>query len=98
MSGYSPSESDPPPTYTPSTVIPTLYDDTHRGVWALEYSIMSMGHRANLIGYLEHHDPTSDGSFAICIAGGTGACVSKVSNHRSSPLQSEDDPRFLHKL
>ncbi|EIM86542.1 uncharacterized protein STEHIDRAFT_57583 [Stereum hirsutum FP-91666 SS1] len=81
MSTYSSSESDPPPSYysgdSGSTVIPTLYDDTHRGVSAFDYSIMSMGNRANLIGYLEHHDPTSDGSFSICIAGGNGACVSK---------------------
>ena len=39
---------------------------------------MSMGNRPNLIGYLEHHNPTTDGSVAICMAGGNGVFVQKV--------------------
>ncbi|KAJ3509644.1 hypothetical protein NLJ89_g5108 [Agrocybe chaxingu] len=67
--------STQPPGYVE---IPTLYDETHRGKWALMPDISSMGNNANLIGYLEHHDPSTDGSFAICLAGGSGNFVSKA--------------------
>lgn len=39
---------------------------------------MSLADRATLIAYLEHHAPTTDGSFSVCIAGGNGVFVSKV--------------------
>lgn len=63
-----------PPAYT----IPVLYDETHRGRWTLEPSIASMGAVETLTGYLEHHAPSTDGSFGICVAGGTGNFVSQV--------------------
>ena len=65
--------SNSPPAY-----ITTVHDDTHRGKWPNDLSIMSMGNRPNLIGYLEHHNPTTDGSVAICMAGGNGVFVQKV--------------------
>ena len=43
-----------------------------------------MANSPNLLGYLEHHSPTSDGSFSICIAGGIGSFVSKVRIRRHS--------------
>jgi len=39
---------------------------------------MSVANHATLIGYLEHHATTTDGSFAMCIAGGNGVFVSKT--------------------
>lgn len=42
-------------------------------------AINSMANQPNIIGYLEHHKPTTDGSFAICAAGGTGVFVKKAS-------------------
>ena len=65
-----------PPSYIE---IPTLYDETHRGKWAFAPEIASMGNAANMIGQLEHFHSTTDGSFAICVAGGSGAFVSQVS-------------------
>lgn len=70
--------ANPPPPYSETDTIPTLYDDTHRGLWGFDYSVGTIGNSANLIGYLEHHDPQTDGSFGICVAGGNGVCVSKV--------------------
>lgn len=65
-----------PPSY--NTAIPTLYDETHRGVWFPTAEIASMGNRGNLLGHLEHHAATTDGSFSICLANGRGAFVSQV--------------------
>ncbi|KAF9471774.1 hypothetical protein BDN70DRAFT_767240, partial [Pholiota conissans] len=58
--------------------IPTIYDETFRSVSYLEPTIGSIGNRPNLVGYLEHHAPTTDGSFSICVAGGEGVFVSKA--------------------
>ena len=57
--------------------VPTLYDETHRGIWHLEPHVASAGHRVCLIAYLEHHKPTTDGSFGVCIAGGSGNFISQ---------------------
>lgn len=59
----------------PST--PTLYDETHRGIWHLNPHIASMGNRVCLIAHLEHHEDSTDGSFGVCIAGGSGNFISK---------------------
>jgi len=59
-------------------IIPTLYDETFRGVAAHTFNVATVGDLANLIGHLEHHSPDTDGSFGICVAGGTGALVSKA--------------------
>ena len=64
-----------PPEYVD---IQTLYDETHRGKWAFAPEIASMGNRANITGYLEYSSPATDGSFAICLAGGMGNFVSQV--------------------
>jgi hypothetical protein len=59
--------------------IPTLYDDTHRGKWAFDFEIASMGNLPNLLAYLEYYDPAqTDGSIGICVAGGRGNFISKV--------------------
>jgi roadblock/LC7 domain-containing protein len=71
--------SEPPRAY-----IPTIYDETHRAIQYMDPSIRSMANRATLIAYLEHHAPTTDGSFAVCIAGGNGVFVSKVHNASDS--------------
>ena len=65
-------DSNPPP------YVRIVYDETHRGKWYMQLSIASMAHLAHLLGYLEHHTPSTDGSFGVCIAGGTGVFVSKV--------------------
>lgn len=57
--------------------IPTVYDETHRGIWHLEPHIASMGHRVCLIAHLEQHKQTTDGSFGVCIAGGSGNFISQ---------------------
>ncbi len=57
--------------------VPTVYDETHRGIWHLEPHVASAGHRVCLIAYLEHHKPTTDGSFGVCIAGGSGNFISQ---------------------
>lgn len=64
---------DAPPPY-----IRTVYDETHRGIWFQQPSIMSIADRPNLLGHLEHHAPTTDGSFAIAVASGQGSFVSQV--------------------
>ncbi|KAJ8082630.1 hypothetical protein AAF712_012553 [Marasmius tenuissimus] len=66
--------SNNPPPYTG---IPTLYDETHHGKWYMQPEVASMGNLANLMGYLEHHGPHTDGSFAITVAGGNVTLVSK---------------------
>ncbi|KAF8987510.1 hypothetical protein BDQ17DRAFT_1374991 [Cyathus striatus] len=68
----TPADAPPPPPY-----IQTLYDETHRSKYYQEPRIMSMAHRPNLIGYLEHHAPTTDGSFSICVASGEGVFISE---------------------
>ncbi|KAF9040366.1 hypothetical protein BDZ89DRAFT_1060458 [Hymenopellis radicata] len=70
------SNTETPPTYNEN--LPVLYDETFRGIWGSDFGVASMGNRANLIGYLEHYAPTTDGSFAICIAGGKGVVISKA--------------------
>lgn len=72
---------EPSPPY-----IPTVYDETFRAKHYMEPSIMSIANRATLLGYLDHHPPTTDGSFSICVAGGQGVFVSQVRMiHRASP-------------
>lgn len=67
-------------------VIPVLHDETHHGKWYPLPQVDSMGNCPNLMGYLEHHAPSTDGSFAICIAAGNATLVSKVSQKRLSSL------------
>lgn len=57
--------------------IPTLYDETHRSVWHLNPHVASIGHRVCLIAHLEHHEDSTDGSFGVCIAGGSGNFISQ---------------------
>lgn len=74
---YSPASANanvPPPPYTARTV----YDETHRAVNHDEPRIDSVANLSNLIGYFDHPTPASDGSFAICIAGGIGNFIKKV--------------------
>ncbi|KAF9560289.1 hypothetical protein CPC08DRAFT_723452 [Agrocybe pediades] len=68
------SSTPPPPSY----VIPTLYDETFRSRSHIAPTIMSMGNRPNLIGYLDHHAPTTDGSFSMVIIPGDGAFISQA--------------------
>ena len=55
----------------------TLYDETHRGIWHINPHIASFGNSPSLIAHLEHHGPTTDGSFAVCVAGGSGNFINK---------------------
>ena len=58
--------------------IPTLlYDKAHRGIWRTRLQILSLGNSPALIAYLEHHHPSTDGSFAVCIAAGNGNFLGK---------------------
>ena len=67
------STDTPPPPY-----FRTVYDETLRSITYTEPSIMSMANNPNLLGQLEYHSPTSDGSFSICVAGGDGIFISQV--------------------
>lgn len=60
----------------------TVYDDTHQTKTVNAPSIYSMAHRPSLLAYLEHHSPSSDGSFSICVSNGSGAFISKVRHRR----------------
>jgi hypothetical protein len=62
--------------------IPVLYDETHHGKWYMQPRVDGVGSLPNLMGYLEHHAPNTDGSFGICIAGGNVNLVSKVREER----------------
>ncbi|KAJ7768350.1 hypothetical protein B0H16DRAFT_1307798 [Mycena metata] len=55
----------------------TVLDETHRSIHYMEPEIASMATRPNLLGYLEHHAPDTDGSFSVCIAGGHGVIISQ---------------------
>jgi hypothetical protein len=68
------ASNDAPPDYTH-----TVYDETYRAKSYIQPSIMSMGNSPNLLGQLEYHSAQTDGSFAICVAGGEGVFISKVS-------------------
>lgn len=85
-SGYAES-SIAASALTSSSPIPTIYDETHRGRWAVEPEIASVGNSANLLGYLPYHDFSTDGSFAICLAGGSSDFVSQVRLLRSRPVR-----------
>ncbi|KAM6497554.1 hypothetical protein JOM56_008027 [Amanita muscaria] len=65
------TSNDAPPAY-----VHTVYDETYRAKSYIQPSIMSMGTRPNLLGQLEYHSAQTDGSFAICVSGGTGVFVS----------------------
>ena len=82
-------DSNPPP------YVRIVYDETHRGKWYMQLSIASRAHVAHLLGYLEHHTPSTDGSFGVCIASGTGVFVSKVPTtpaRNDSPSSDVDTP------
>lgn len=61
-----------------SATIPVLHDETFHAKWYMDPQVNSMGNCPNLLGSLEHHGPDTDGSFAICIAGGNVTLVKKV--------------------
>jgi len=63
----------------PESPPPTLYDETYRSISYPEPCIGSIANNPNLVGRLEHHSPTTDGSFSICIASGRGVFISQVS-------------------
>jgi hypothetical protein len=65
----------------PTASIPTFYDETFRSKQYVNPSIISVANNPTLLGFLESHAPTTDGSFSICIAGGQGVFVSKVRSH-----------------
>ncbi|KAL0570913.1 hypothetical protein V5O48_011053 [Marasmius crinis-equi] len=60
-----------------SEAIPTLYDETNSGKWHSEAQINGVGNQANLTGQLEHHVPSTDGSFPICVVSGNVTLVSR---------------------
>jgi len=61
-----------------SAPIPVLHDETYHEKRYMDPRVDSIGDRPNLLGYLEHHGPDTDGIFTICIAGGNVTLVSKV--------------------
>ncbi|KAG9039911.1 hypothetical protein FRB95_004383 [Tulasnella sp. JGI-2019a] len=59
----NPAAAPPPPA------VPTLYDETNRGMSAPEDpALLTLSPGVNLIAFMEHHDPTTDGSFGICVS------------------------------
>lgn len=84
-----------PPSY--DSTIPTLYDETHRGTWHMSPHIASMGHVVSLIAHLQHYEAGTDGSFAVCIAGGSGNFISKqlyesIPDYHRPELKTSDLP------
>jgi len=67
-----------PPPYDALAVTPVLYDETHHGKQYMQPQVMSMANSANMMGYLPYHAPGTDGSFAMCLAGGNCTLVSKA--------------------
>jgi len=61
-----------------SATIPVLHDETFLEKWCMNPQVNSMANCPNLLGYLEHHGPDTDGRFAICLAGGNVTLVRKV--------------------
>src|SRR5271155_2828331 len=55
-----------------------IYDDTQRNKEVPHPSIYSMASRPSLIGHLEHHSNSTDGSFRICVANGEGSFISQA--------------------
>jgi hypothetical protein len=87
--GKKPNKSSPPFSSDPNKPssssfssdpgsLPTFYDETFHGYSAnqVDRSIASMASLPTLIACLEHHISDTDGSFGICIAGGSGVFVS----------------------
>ncbi|KAI0248879.1 hypothetical protein BJV78DRAFT_1130587 [Lactifluus subvellereus] len=75
--------------------IPVLHDETHHENWYSQPQINSIGNLPNLTGYLEHHAPSTDGSFAIYIAPGNVTLVSKrlyesIPEQHRPPLDAND--------
>ncbi|PPQ87420.1 hypothetical protein CVT25_008116 [Psilocybe cyanescens] len=62
----------PPPYYR------TIYDETFRSVHYETPAIASMANLTNLVGQLEHHSPSTDGSFSICVANGRGVFITRA--------------------
>ena len=81
--------------------ISTLHDEKHRGIWRSRLQILSLANSAALIAYLEHHDPSTDGGFAVCIAAGNGNFVSQKfynsipEEHRPQMKAKEQKVTFL---
>lgn len=81
--------------------IPTLYDETHRGIRHSSLEILSIGNSPALIAHLEHHEPTTDGSFAVCIAAGNGSFISQKlydsipEEHRPQIKATDQEVTFL---
>jgi hypothetical protein len=73
MSSVSGSNGPSPPPY-----VRVIYDETHRGKWYGQASIVSLANHPNFLGQLEHHSPDTDGSFSICVAQGQGIFVAQV--------------------
>ena len=65
-------------TPTATNTTPTLFDETFRNKSIQIVDVATMGNRPNLIGFVEHHSSTTDGSFAICLAGGSEVVIKKV--------------------
>jgi MYND finger len=55
-----------------------VHDDSRRGKRVEKPAILSQASRASLLSYLEFHSPDTDGSFTICVSGGSGAFISEV--------------------
>ena len=81
--------------------IPTIYDETHRGIWHPSPHVASIGNRVCLIAHLEHHEDSTDGSFGVCIAGGSGTFISKElyesipPKHRPALRKSSQEVSFI---
>ena len=57
--------------------VPTLYDETHAGIWHKKLQTPYTGHGADLIAHLEHPAPNTDGHFDVIIAEGDGSFISQ---------------------
>jgi MYND finger len=57
-----------------------VYDETELGKTVADPHIWSVANTPGVVGYLGHHHPESDGTFAICLADGDGTFISWVSS------------------
>ncbi|MCJ1375316.1 hypothetical protein MMC20_006551 [Loxospora ochrophaea] len=62
---------------TPDAPIPTLYDETHKGIWHMEPRTASVTQSVYLIGKFEHHISITDGYFNIYISVGCGNFINQ---------------------
>ncbi|KAF8889202.1 hypothetical protein CPB84DRAFT_1749384 [Gymnopilus junonius] len=71
----------------PAPYAQAIYGATLRSVRYGAPVIARMANTPNLVGHLDHHSPTRDGSFWICAANGEGVSASKVESKHAVAIE-----------